>query len=70
MLQKPSFGILASHFCGLTLPLAVLSSRAGFYIGTATQDGPCSRESVEYWLTHRDACDALNNHIWTQRIHP
>lgn len=70
MSQKTPFGILASQFCGLTLPLEVLKSAAGFYIGTSTQEGPCSRESVEYWPTGTAAWDALKNQSWTQRPHP
>lgn len=70
MLKKSSFGIMASQICGLKLPLEVLSSHAGFYIGTSTEIGSCSRESVEYWATDTKAYEALKNHIWTQRLHP
>jgi hypothetical protein len=69
MLQNKTIGKLAYECCGLTLTLEVLESRAGFYIGTSTQDGPCSRESVEYWTTARDALHALKNQLWTQRYH-
>lgn len=39
-------GLLALEYCGKRLPLQVLQSAAGFYIGTMDDDGPCSRESV------------------------
>lgn len=65
MSQKTPFGILASQNCGPTLPLEVLKSAAGFYIGTSTQEGPYTRESAEYWNQV-----ALENGLWTQRKHP
>ena len=35
---------------GMSFPLAVLKSRAGYYIGTCDDEGlPYSRESAEYW---------------------
>lgn len=69
MSQKSPFGILASQDSGLELLLEVLKSAAGFYIGTSTQDGPYSRESVEYWPTDAKAREALKNGIWTQRLY-
>ena len=51
-----------------TLPLQVLSSAAGFYIGTFDpQQGPVSRASVEYWPTHDRAQTAFDNGTWTAR---
>ena len=70
MSQTSPYGTIALQFCGLTLPLEVLKSGAGFYIGTSTDEGPCSRESVEYWVHHSEAHDALKNHTWTQRHQP
>lgn len=70
MSQKTPFGILASQHCGPTLPLEVLKSRAGFYIGTSSDEGPYSRESVEYWHAESEAWNALKNQTWTQRHHP
>ena len=35
--------------CGFQLPLQVLQSAAGFYLGTSELGMPISRESVEYW---------------------
>ena len=42
-------GVLAKQYLDVSLPLQVLQSNAGFYLGTADDDGPCSRESVEFW---------------------
>lgn len=60
-------GEIANQFCGLTLPLQVLKSGAGYYIGTADDSGPVSRESEEYWPHLHLAELALENHHWTQR---
>lgn len=69
-MKKPSFGYLASLFDGPLLPLQVLKSRAGFYIGTCTEEGPYTRESEEYWCESGAAQVALENGLWTQRKHP
>ena len=61
------FGYLAALSNGPKLQLQVLKSRAGFYIGTCTNDGPYSRESVEYWATESQAALALVENSWTQR---
>lgn len=64
-------GKLAHEFCNLTLPIQVLKSAAGFYIGTICNvEGPISRESVEYWTTKEKAESALQLGEWTQREHP
>jgi len=55
---------------GLRLPLQVLQSAAGYYLGTADEEGPVSRESVEYWPTEAQAQTALagiEGTDWTQR---
>ncbi len=63
-------GQLAWEYCKVRLPLQVLKSAAGFYIGTYDDEGPCSRESVEYFRT-RDAADAaLKANTFTQRDEP
>lgn len=62
-----STGILAAKFAGLSLPLQVLRSGAGFYIGTANEMGPVSRESVEYFATAELAERALEQGSWSQR---
>lgn len=56
---------------GKSLPLRVLSSQRGFYIGTADDDGPVSRESEEYWDSKEAAEGALTGvegKDWTQRL--
>lgn len=68
--NKTRFGQLARKYCQRELPLGVYKSAAGFYIGTYDDDGPISRESEEYFGTHKDAHDALVNDNWTQRLHP
>ena len=70
MSQQASFGQLALTYCGKFLPLEVLQSAAGHYIGTQDDEGPVSRESVEYFPTHLAAQRALDTHAWTQRAHP
>ena len=64
------FGRLAYVFCGKRLELIVLKSNAGFYIGTADDDGPCSRESVEYFHNKDDADASLASGDWTQKPNP
>ncbi len=52
---------------GFTLPLQVLQSARGFYIGTQTdEEGPFSRESAEYWPNNGEAIAALASGNWTQ----
>lgn len=63
-------GALAREI-GTLLPLKVLQSVNGFYLGTADDDGPVSRESVEYWLSKDAAEKALlgtQGKDWTQRL--
>ncbi|MGX5056705.1 hypothetical protein ACWKX9_24135 [Enterobacter asburiae] len=60
------FGLLAAE-SGVELPIQVLSSQRGFYIGTANEMGPVSRESVEYYKTSQQADIALEKGEWTQR---
>ena len=55
---------------GDSLPLAVLKSAKGFYLGTTDESGPVSRESVEYWVSEAAALKALRGTAgvdWTQR---
>lgn len=63
-------GQLALEYTGQRLPLQVLKSTAGYYIGTATEEGPCSRESLEYWPSDTAAQQALSSSAWTQRDEP
>ena len=60
-----SSGKLALEF-GLRLPVQVLQSNAGYYLGTANEEGPVSRESLEYWPGKELAQTALNEGLWTQ----
>ncbi|EBP6143861.1 hypothetical protein KOM24_005015 [Salmonella enterica] len=65
--QSSSTGLLAAEFAGLSLPLQILRSGAGFYIGTANEMGPVSRESVEYFASAELAERALEQGTWSQR---
>ena len=67
---ETSFGQLALAATWAKLPLQVCSSRAGFYLGTYDDEGPCSRESVQYWPTKALAEQALATGMWTQRLAP
>nr|WP_298411709.1 hypothetical protein [uncultured Halomonas sp.] len=61
-------GYLASRELGLTLPVSILRSAAGFYLGTTNDAGlPVSRESAEYFTTHARAAQALASGQWSQR---
>ncbi|MCL4682470.1 MAG: hypothetical protein KJZ92_14530 [Rhodocyclaceae bacterium] len=63
-------GILALQ-AGELLPLQVMHSAAGFYIGTQhPAEGPFSRESAEYWRDETEAATALEQGDWTQRPNP
>lgn len=66
--KLPRMGKMALQ-AGYRLPLQVLRSNAGFYIGTADEEGPCSRESLEYFPTEHQAAQALASSGWTQREH-
>ena len=63
-------GVLAARF-GYDLPIRVLSSRAGYYIGTFSEThGVVSKESVEYYPTQQLAEEAFRKGTWTQRRNP
>lgn len=63
-----TYGRLAGE-AGYKLELSVLQSKQGFYIGTADEEGPVSRESLEYWRSAQEATQALETGAWTQRDH-
>lgn len=64
-------GYLAKTICGLNLPLRILESGAGFYIGTFCEiEGPVSRESAQYWPTYSAAQEALDTDDWIQKNNP
>ena len=68
--RADSIGHLALVHVGKRLPLQVCHSAAGHYIGTTDEDGPVSRESVEYFRSQHAADHALTTGRWQQRIHP
>lgn len=68
--RAKSIGYLAFTWVGTHLPLQVLTSSAGHYIGTTDEEGPVSRESIEYFPSHEAAIRALATGEWTQRPHP
>lgn len=63
-------GHLALICTGQRLPLQVLRSAAGYFIGTADNDGPVSRESAGYFPSRQAAEGALATGCWQQRLHP
>lgn len=63
-------GALALAYTGKRLPLQVLRSATGHYIGTHDDEGPVSRESVEHFPSPDAAQRALATDAWTQRSHP
>lgn len=66
-----AIGYLALAFVGKRLPLQVLCNAAGYYVGTFDDhDGPCSRESIEYFPNRSAATQALATGAWRQRTHP
>ena len=67
---KTSFGRLAQQYCAKRLPLQVLQSAAGYYIGTADEDGPVSRESTQYFRKREQAQSALDSGDWLQKTTP
>lgn len=69
--MKSAFGVLAKKFCQMRLPVTVLQSAKGFYLGTVDpESGPVSRESLEYFPTQGAADHAQSTGSWTQRDHP
>lgn len=67
MIDATLFGINAYKTLGLKLDLTVLKSASGYYIGTANESGPVSRESVDYYPTPEAAQHALDEADWEQR---
>ncbi|GKS73299.1 hypothetical protein AVME950_00405 [Acidovorax sp. SUPP950] len=63
---QQQFGLMAGQY-GERLPLEVCRSAAGFYLGTYTDRGPFTRESLEYWRKKEQAENALATGEWTQR---
>jgi hypothetical protein len=65
-----SVGKLALEFCKKSLPLEVMKSATGYYIGTSDEGMPCSRESNEYYRTEALALKAFEGSCWTQKSNP
>jgi hypothetical protein len=65
----PAYGKLAWFYTDQKLPLQVLQSANGYYIGTSVNNEPVSRES-EYFPSRPDAETAMRNGMWTQRVTP
>ncbi len=61
---------LAVTILGEDVASEVCSSARGFYIGCTDDQGPVARDSAEYWTTCIEAQKALDDHEWTQRLHP
>jgi hypothetical protein len=69
--EQMQYGLLAKRWCNVELPLRVLKSQSGYYIGThSDEDGPMSRESEEYFPTQQAAQVALEEGSWTQKPEP
>ncbi|MBN9459713.1 MAG: hypothetical protein J0H00_00645 [Burkholderiales bacterium] len=68
--RTESIGFQALAYVGKRLPLQLLCSAAGHYIGTADADGPVSRESASYFRSHHAADQALRTGRWQQRLNP
>jgi len=70
MSQQASFGQLALIQHGKFLPLEVLHSAAGHYIGTRDSEGYVSRESRQYFRSYAAAERALYRGGWPQLATP
>jgi hypothetical protein len=68
--RAESIGYLALTYVGKYLHLQIRRSAAGYFIGTADESGPVSRESVEYFRSYQAADQALTTGGWQQRLHP
>lgn len=68
--RAESIGYLALTYVGKRLPLQARHSAAGYFIGTADDNGPVSRESAAYFRSYQAADQALTTGCWQQRLHP
>lgn len=68
--MSKQFGKLAREYCRVELPVRILASGAGYYLGTQDLEGPVSRESMEYYPDFESAQVAFKENTWTQREHP
>jgi hypothetical protein len=69
MQETPPFGLLAKIHADRELPLEVLQSAAGYYLGTWDEEVPFTRESEEFFASEPAARNALSCSAWTQRGH-
>ena len=65
-MPRATFGQLALFHTGKFLPLQVLHSAGGHYIGTRDTQTLVSRESREYFRSEAAAKRALKRGAWTQ----
>ena len=70
VISGATIGAMAKRIFDRTLELQICYSAAGFYLGTYDEDGPCTRESAEYWTSREAAARALESGVWTQRDRP
>lgn len=68
--RAESTGYLALTYVDKRLLLQIRHSAAGYFIGTADESGPISRESFEYFRSHQAASHALTTGRWHQRRYP
>lgn len=61
------FGFLALALHGKRLPLVVLASNDGFFLGTAEGEAAVTQESTEHFASAQLAQEALASGSWTQR---
>ena len=66
-MSKPKYGYLVKKFSGEKLPLEILSSPYGWYIGTRKDGSPYTQESAELYSTAKAAERAFRTGRWTQR---
>jgi len=68
-INPPNVGLLASSL-GFALTLEPLEANGRWYLGTfCAEEGPISRESVEYFPSQEAAAQAMATGEWSQRDH-
>ncbi len=67
--EKSLPGLVPGPEVGELLPVQVLKSAAGYYLGTLHGGAAYSRESAEYWPTGESARNALRTGSWSARRH-
>lgn len=70
-MNNRKFGLLALSVTGQLLPVKVLRSAAGCYLGTVAPSGePVSRESEVYFCSAHEAEKHLAQGDWVQKRSP